>query len=251
HVDGRVDPVKDIEIVKTELLLADLETLEKRKLKAEKAAKAGDRTAARAMEVYHVVEDALGRGIPVHTLSLGGEAEAILKELHLLSAKKVLYVANVSEQVLREDGHYIKQVKEMAAKEGARVVVICGDLEAEMAELPLEERQAFLADLGLEESGLVKLIREGYALLGLITFYTTVGPELRAWTIPQGTRAPQAAGKIHSDMERGFIRAEIINFTEFVSAGGMLPAREKGWIRSEGKDYVIRDGDIALFRFNV
>lgn len=251
HIDGRVDPVKDIDIVKTELILADLETLERRKVRAEKAVKAGDRVAVRAMEIYRVVEDALSRGIPVHSLSLGAEADSILKDLHLLSAKKVLYVANVSETVLRENGSYIRQVEEIAKSEGSRAIVICGDLEAEMAELPPEERQAFLDDLGLEESGLVKLINEGYALLGLITFYTTVGPELRAWTVPQGTRAPQAAGKIHSDMEKGFIRAEIINFTEFVSAGGMHQAREKGVIRSEGRDYLIKDGDIALFRFNV
>jgi len=251
HMDGTIDPARDIEIVKTELLLADLETLERRIAKTEKAAKAGDRAAAKSLEVYAALKDALGRGLPAYSLSLGGEAGETLKDLHLLTAKKVLYVANVSEKELRGGGTYIEKVRQVAARDGAGMVVICGDLEAEMAELDPEERQAFLEDLGLEESGLVKLIREGYSLLDLITFYTTVGPELRAWTIPRGTRAPQAAGKIHSDMERGFIRAEIIHFDEFMAAGGMAQAKEKGLIRSEGKDYEIKDGDIALFRFNV
>jgi ribosome-binding ATPase YchF (GTP1/OBG family) len=175
----------------------------------------------------------------------------VLKDLHLLTAKKVLYVANVSEAVLKGEHFYIQAVKDIADKEGSAVITIGGDLEAEMTELALEERTAFLADLGLHESGLEKLIGEGYKLLGLITFYTTVGPELRAWTIPRGTRAPMAAGKIHTDMERGFIRAEILHYADFLAVDGIIQARERGLIRSEGKDYQLRDGDIVLFRFNV
>jgi ribosome-binding ATPase YchF (GTP1/OBG family) len=203
------------------------------------------------MDSIRIFQDALGRGIPCRNLSLGEEKSAVLKDLHLLTDKKVLYVANVSEAVLKGEHDYIKAVKEIAAKEGSSVITICGDLEAEMTELTVDERTAFLADLGLQESGLEKLIREGYKLLGLITFYTTVGPELRAWTIPRGTRAPTAAGKIHTDMERGFIRAEILHFTDFLTVDSIAKAREKGLVRSEGKEYQLRDGDIVLFRFNV
>ena len=251
HVDGMVDPVRDIEIINTELMLADLETLEKRLSVIDKKTKAGDKSAAHDMESIRVLQDALGRGIPCRNLSLGAEKSSIMKALHLLTDKKVLYVANVSEAVLKGEHGYIQKVKEIAEKEGSSVITICGDLEAEITELAVDERTAFLADLGLHESGLEQLIREGYKLLGLITFYTTVGPELRAWTIPQGTRAPMAAGKIHTDMERGFIRAEILHYTDFLTVDSMAQARDRGLIRSEGKDYQLRDGDIVLFRFNV
>lgn len=251
HMYGSIDPVRDIEIVTTELILADLETLGRRIPRTEKAARAGDRTAAKQLEVYRMMEDVLNRGIPVHTLKLDEEERVFLKDLHLLTAKKVLYVANVSERDLKEKSPYVEQIREIALREGAKLIVICGDLEAEMVELPPEDRKAFLEDMGLEESGLVKLIREGYELLNLITFYTTVGTELRAWTIPQGTKAPQAAGKIHSDMEKGFIRAEIIHYNDFIKTTGMTQAREKGLIRSEGKEYIMKDGDIALFKFHV
>jgi hypothetical protein len=168
-----------------------------------------------------------------------------------LTDKKVLYTANVSEAVLKGAQGYVSAMEEVAAREGALVITICGDMEAEIVELPPEERAVFLEDLGLRESGLEKLIRAGYDLLGLITFYTTVGTELRAWTIPRGTRANQAAGKIHSDMERGFIRAEILHFEDFKAVGNIAVAREKGLVRSEGRDYQINDGDIVVFRFNV
>ncbi|HAJ26466.1 MAG TPA: redox-regulated ATPase YchF [Syntrophus sp. (in: bacteria)] len=251
HVDGMVDPVRDIEIINTELMLADLETIEKRLSVIEKKTKAGDKSAAHEIDSMRVLQNALGRGIPCRNFSLEGEKSAALKDLHLLTAKKVLYVANVSEAVLKGDQGYIREVKAIAEKEGSSVITICGDLEAEIAELAADERIVFLAELGLQESGLEQLIREGYKLLGLITFYTTVGPELRAWTIPEGTRAPMAAAKIHSDMERGFIRAEILHYGDFLAVDSIAHARERGLIRSEGKDYQLRDGDIVLFRFNV
>ncbi len=251
HVDGMVDPTRDIEIINTELMLADLETLEKRLSAIDKKVKVGDKSAAHDVESIRILRDSLGRGIPCRNLSLGEGKSAGVKDLHLLTYKKVLYVANVSEEVLKGDQSYIQEVKGIAEKEGSSLITICGDLEAEITELAVDERTAFLADLGLHESGLEKLIREGYKLLGLITFYTTVGPELRAWTIPHGTRAPMAAGKIHTDMERGFIRAEILHYDDFLAVDNINQARERGLIRSEGKDYEIKDGDIVLFRFNV
>jgi GTP-binding protein YchF len=251
HVDGSVDPARDIGIVNTELLLADLETVGKRFSKVEKQVRTGDKNAMGELQLCRTLQDALGKEIPARKISVDEESSRIMRDLHLLTAKKVLYVANVSEEVLRRGDGYISGVKVLADAEGSKVVTICGDLEAEMMEIPEDERKVFLADLGLEESGLEKLIRAGYELLGLITFYTTVGPELRAWTIPRGTKAPEAAGKIHSDMERGFIRAEVVHYDDFVKAGNLTAAKEKGCVHSEGKDYLIRDGDMVLFRFNV
>ncbi|OQB76469.1 MAG: Ribosome-binding ATPase YchF [Bacteroidetes bacterium ADurb.Bin123] len=251
HVDGLVDPVRDIEIVNTELLLADLETIDKRLLSVEKRVKTGDREAGQTLEFLRMIKDTLGRGIPCRNLVPTEEHTEVRKDLHLLTDKKVLYTANVSEAVLKGAQGYVSAMEEVAAREGALVITICGDMEAEIVELPPEERAVFLEDLGLRESGLEKLIRAGYDLLGLITFYTTVGTELRAWTIPRGTRANQAAGKIHSDMERGFIRAEILHFEDFKAVGNIAVARDKGLVRSEGRDYQIKDGDIVVFRFNV
>ena len=251
HVDGLVDPVRDIEIVNIELLLADLETIDKRLLSVEKRVKTGDREAGQTLEFLRMIKDTLGRGIPCRNLVPTEEHTEVRKDLHLLTDKKVLYTANVSEAVLKGAQGYVSAMEEVAAREGALVITICGDMEAEIVELPPEERAVFLEDLGLRESGLEKLIRAGYDLLGLITFYTTVGTELRAWTIPRGTRANQAAGKIHSDMERGFIRAEILHFEDFKAVGNIAVARDKGLVRSEGRDYQIKDGDIVVFRFNV
>jgi len=251
HIYGPIDPARDIEIINMELILADLDTLEKRIAKTDKIAKAGDKEARKAMSVYPRFTDALKRGIPARNVPVQDNEREILDEAHLLTSKKVLYVANVSEKVLKEDGPYIAKVREMAAKEGSGVVVICGDLEMEIAKLDRMERKEFLEDLGLKESGLQQLIREGCALLDLITFYTTVGPELRAWTIRKGTKAPQAAGKIHTDMERGFIRAEVLHYGDFIRSGGIAPAKEKGLMHFQGKDYEIIDGDIVYFRFNV
>jgi len=250
HVDGTINPVRDIDIINTELILADLETLEKRMEKMESLVKTGDKSLRKMLDIYAQYHDALCRGTAARNIPLEEDRD-ILDELRLLTSKKVLYVANVSENVLKGKADYIQKVERHAEKEDAKVIVICGDIEAEMTMLSKEERQEFLEDLGLHESGLHQLIRYGYDLLGLITFYTTVGPELRAWTIPRGTKAPKAAGKIHSDMERGFIRAEILHYDDFVKLGGLIPAKDKGLLRSEGKGYVISDGDIVLFRFNV
>ena len=251
HLDGDVDPERDIGIVNMELVLADLETVERRLQKAEKMAKTGDKNAAQELHFYRCLRDALGKGIPARKTPVEEEFKELMRELHLLTAKKMLYVANVSEDVLRKGNGYIRQVEDCAKRDDFPSIVICGDLEAEMTELPEDERAAFLKDLGLDESGLDKLIRSGYSMLDLITFYTTVGPELRAWTVQAGTRAPRAAGKIHSDMERGFIRAEVVHYDDFINAGSLQAAKEKGFLHSEGKDYQIRDGDIVLFRFNV
>jgi GTP-binding protein YchF len=251
HIYGAVDPARDIEIVNTELIIADLETVEKRIAKVERLAKTGDKHARKEFNICLHIKDILARGTPARKSIFSSDEEHILRDLHLLTVKKILYVANVSEAVLKGDNDYIQNVESIAQREGSKVIVICGDLEAEIADLPKDERREFLCDLGLQESGLQKLIREGYDLLGLITFYTTVGTELRAWTIPCGTKAPAAAGKIHGDMERGFIRAEIIHYDEFIKIGGMVKAKEQGLIRSEGKDYILVDGDIACFRFNV
>lgn len=254
HVGGAVDPPRDREIVNTELILADLDTVERRLEKTERLAKVGDKDARKATLLLTRLRNALGRGLPARSLipeGEHGEDEALRRELHLLTDKPVLYVANVSESMLKAPFPTVEALEQAAAREGSRVVAICGDMEAEIAELPPEERRGFLDDMGLAEPGLAKLIRAGYDLLNLITFYTTVGPELRAWTIPRGTPAPQAAGRIHTDMERGFIRAEILHYDDFLAAGGIAPAREKGLLRSEGKSYRMMDGDIALFRFSV
>jgi len=251
HIYGPIDPARDIEIINMELILADLDTLAKRIAKTDKVIRTGDKTARKALDVYRRFTDTLGRGIPARNVPVQDDEQEILDEAHLLTSKKVLYVANVSEKVLKEDGPYIAKVREVAAKEGSGVVAICGDLEMEIAKLDRTERKDFLEDLGLKESGLQQLIREGYALLDLITFYTTVGPELRAWTIRKGTKAPQAAGKIHTDMEKGFIRAEVLRYEEFIRAGSIAQAREKGLLHFQGKEYEIADGDIVYFRFNV
>ncbi|HVO66827.1 MAG TPA: redox-regulated ATPase YchF [Syntrophales bacterium] len=251
HMYGSVDPARDIEIINTELIIADIETLEKRITKVERLAKSGDKLARKEYDIYHRTKNALGKGIPARKFSPYEDEEIIFRDLQLLTSKKVLYVANVSESDLKTGSTYIQKIEEIAKLEGAKVIVICGDMEAEITELPKEEQKEFLNELGLRESGLQKLIREGYDLLGLITFYTTVGPELRAWTIPKGTKASSAAGKIHSDMEKGFIKAEIIHFNDFTRLGSLSSARESGLIRFEGKDYIIADGDIAYFRFHV
>jgi GTP-binding protein YchF len=251
HIYGPVDPTRDIEIINAELILADLETVEKRIAKAERLAKTGDKLQRRELDLCRRIEENLGRGIAARSVPVSEDEREIIRDLHLLTAKKVLYVANVSESVLKGGSEYVQRMEELARREDAGVITICGDMEAEITELEVNERKEFLADLGLEESGLQKLIKAGYVMLDLITFYTTVGPELRAWTVQKGTKAPEAAGKIHSDMERGFIRAEIVSYEDFMSAGGLAAAKEGGLVRIEGKEYIIKDGDIVYFRFNV
>jgi GTP-binding protein YchF len=250
HVYATLDPKRDIEIVQTELILADLQTVEKRLSKDSHQAKVGDKKAAAEVPVLKAIQDRLGKGLPAAGLTFNEEGQRILHSLELLTAKPVFYVANASEKELKER-RWISRVQELAAREKAPVVVICGDLEAEMAELSAKEREEFLRELGLSEPSLNQLIRAGYGLLNLITFYTTVGPELRAWTVPRGTHVPQAAGKIHTDMERGFIRAEVISFQDFSAAGSMALAKEKGILRVEGRDYIVQDGDILYIRFHV
>jgi ribosome-binding ATPase len=233
------------------LILADLQTVENRMAKAEKAHRVGLKEAGLEVEVCREAQTVLNQGGRAGTLHLTGEREALFSDLHLLTAKPVFYVANVDQKELREEGACLKSMMDWIQKERSKVVVICGDLEAELAELKEEEREEFRGELGLEGSSLERLIQVGYEILGLVTFYTTVSLELRAWTVPKETPAPKAAGKIHSDMERGFIRAEVISYADFVACGSEHSAREKGLLRSEGKDYSIRDGDIVHFRFNV
>jgi GTP-binding protein YchF len=251
HDFGSLDPLRDIEIINTELILADLQTLERRIAKTEKMHRVGAKEATLELEVYHDVQTVLNQGHRAGILRLIGEKETIFLDLHLLTAKPVFYITNVDQEELKGRGSCLKAIQEWSQKEKHKVVIICGDLEAELAELKEEEREEFRRELGLEGSSLERLIQVGYEILSLVTFYTTVSSELRAWTISSGTSAPKAAGKIHSDMERGFIRAEVLPFSDFITCGSEHVAREKGLLRSEGKDYLIRDGDIVHFRFNV
>lgn len=253
HVEGSIGPVRDIETINMELILADMETMERRIDRTRKLLKTQDKKVQEELNVLEKVQQALEAGMVARALEYTPEEWEIVKTLNILTAKPVLYAANVSEEDLTagEDNPKVKEVREYAAKENAEVVVICAKIEAEIAELPEEEKGPFLEDLGLEESGLDKLIRAGYKLLGLITYFTAGVQEVRAWTIKQGTKAPQAAGKIHTDIERGFIRAEVTAYDDLVACGSQNAAKEKGLMRLEGKDYVVQDGDVIYFRFNV
>ena len=253
HVAGSVDPVRDIEIINTELCLADLESVDKRLQRIAQLAKSGDKDARIEAPILEKVSAALGDAIPVRAQDLTEDELEILKDLTLLTAKKSLYVANVGEDEVSDysGNEFVKQVEDYAAKEGSGVVVVSARIESEIAELSDEEATAFLADLGLEESGLTKLIKASYSLLGLINYFTAGEMEARAWTIVEGTKAPQAAGKIHSDIEKGFIRAEIVSFDDLEACGSQNAAKEKGLVRLEGKDYIMKDGDVTHFRFNV
>jgi ribosome-binding ATPase len=255
HVLGGVDPVRDREVVNTELALADLATVERRLDRTRKKAKSGEREAQREVVVLERVFALLAEGRPAREVEVTPEERPILRSFHLLTAKPVLYLANVAEGDLPdgEGNAHLDRLREVLAREepGAEVVPVCSAIEAELSELPDEERAEFLADLGLAEPGLHRLIRGTYRLLGLITFFTAGEKEARAWTVRDGARAPEAAGVIHSDFERGFIRAETIGFEEFERVGSLKAAREQGVMRSEGKEYPVRDGDIMLFRFNV
>lgn len=254
HVEGSIDPLRDIEIINTELCLADLDSIEKRLDRVSRTAKSGSKEAIAEMAVLEKVKDSVENAVPARQVELDEDERALIKELNLLTMKPTLYVANVSEDeaaTADTDNEYVQQVKEYAAKEHAGVVVISAEVEAEIAELDKAEAKEFLNDLGLEESGLDKLIKAAFSLLGLMTFLTAGPDECRAWTIKVGTKAPQAAGKIHTDIERGFIRAEIVSFDDLVAAGSVAAAREKGQVRVEGKDYVMQDGDVTNFRFNV
>jgi ribosome-binding ATPase len=250
HVSGSVNPLRDIGVIETELMLADLETLERRKQKTEKKVRAGDKKAAFEVEFITRLMALLDKGQWLGNLSYTPEERLILNECQLLAAKPVLFVANVSENQ-NADAMMVNTVRDFAGQRSARVVTICGQLEAELSTLPDEERADFLREMGLTESGLVRLTREAYALLDLITFFTAGETESRAWPIPKEMKAPQAAGKIHSDMERGFIRAEVYHYDDLLACGSEAKVKEKGLFRLEGKDYVIKEADVVYFRFNV
>jgi len=251
HVDGSVDPLRDIEVIQTELNLSDLETIEKRILRTQKQAKSGDKQMQAELAVLEKVRDELNDGRPARAVELNSSERSILAGLHLITAQPVLYVANVAEDDLEGQHPFVQKVREYADTEGAEFVTICGCIEAEIAELDAEEKQEFLSDLGLDESGLDRMIHAGYRLLGLITYFTAGVKEVRAWTVTDGSRAPQAAGVIHTDFEKGFIRAEVTAYNDYVVCGGESGAKEKGLLRLEGKDYIVKDGDIMHFRFNV
>ena len=252
HVEGSTDPLRDIGIIDIELIMADVEMVERRIDKAQKAAK-GDKKFLREVEVFSALRDWLNDGNSARSYQCDEEDKALIATSELLSLKPIIYAANLDEDGFADYKNvpYYNQVADRAAREGAQVIPVCAKLEAEIAELDGEEKAMFLADLGVNESGLDRLIKASYALLGLISYLTSGEDECRAWTIVSGTKAPQAAGKIHSDFERGFIRAEVIAFDDLMQVGNMVAAKEKGLIRSEGKEYVVKDGDIILFRFNV
>lgn len=254
HVDGSVDPLRDIETINLELILSDIEILDRRIVKTTKALKA-DKSLASELEILNSIATTLADSKCVRTMDFTEEEQEFVNSLNLLTSKPVIYAANVSEDDLADDGatnNYVSKVKEFATSEKAEVVVVCAQIEAEISELESDdEKKEFLETLGLEQSGLDKLIKSSYSLLGLMSFLTAGEQEVRAWTIKVGTKAPQAAGKIHSDIERGFIRAEIVNYDDLVKCGSVAHAREKGLVRLEGKDYIMQNGDVVNFRFNV
>jgi GTP-binding protein YchF len=250
HVAGRIDPLEDIEIINTELALADLESVEKALTRAEKAAKAQDKEAIKAREVIRRVRDALNAGKPARSLAVDETERPIVRDLQLLTWKPVLYIANVEEGGF-DNNPMLDSVQALAADEGAQVVAVCAAIEAEISQLEDAARAEFLAELGLSEPGLDRVIRAGYSLLGLQTYFTAGEKEVRAWTVKKGATAPQAAGVIHTDFERGFIRAEVIAFDDYVALKGEQGAKEAGKLRLEGKEYLVREGDVMHFRFNV
>jgi hypothetical protein len=250
HVAGRINPVHDIEIINTELLLADLAAAEKGLDRAEKQARTGKKEDAARRDLLARLRDHLGAGNPARTFSVPEEHRAAVQELFLLTAKPVMYVANVDEKGLGGNA-FVEQVRELARGDGSEVVVVCAAIEAEIAQLDEADKKAFLDDLGLEEPGLNRVIRAGYRLLGLQTFFTAGPKEVRAWTVHRGATAPEAAGEIHTDFQKGFIRAEVIAFDDYIKGNGEQGAREAGRLRLEGKEYVVAEGDVMHFRFNV
>lgn len=253
HVSGKVDPISDIETINLELILADVESVEKRLDRSRKSLKGGDKKIVAEVEFLERIKEALYNDQPARSVEVSEEEALLIRDLHLLTMKKMVYAANVSEaEAANADGNpYVQQVREFAVKEGAEVVAISAKVESEIAELEGEDKEMFLEELGLSESGLNRLIRAAYKLLGLYTYFTAGVQEVRAWTIRKGMKAPQAAGVIHTDFERGFIRAEVVSYDDLVAAGSMNAAKEKGQLRLEGKEYVVSDGDVMHFRFNV
>ena len=253
HVDGSIGAARDIETINLELIFSDLEILDRRIDRAKKAVK-GDKSLQKEVDFFENLKTHLENGKSARSYDFSDEEREMLHDTPLLSNKPVIYAANLSEKDFSngvENNEQYKAVEQIAKEEHAEVLPICAQIEAEMADLPDEEKELFLADMNLESSGLARIIKTGYRLLGLISFLTAGTPEVRAWTITKGTKAPQAAGKIHTDFEKGFIRAEIVGFDDLISCGSMANAKEKGLVRLEGKDYVMQDGDVTLFRFNV
>jgi len=253
HVEGAVDPVRDIETIQIELALADLSTVERRREKAQKNLKSGDKIARQELDVLDKIQPALEQGRSARTVTLTDDEKAVARNFFLLTTKPTIYAANVEESALTDltDNPKVNAVREIAAKEAAECVAICAQLEADLVALPPEERVDYLKSLNVDTSGVDQLIKSAYHLLGLMSFLTAGEKEVRAWTIPQGTRAQTAAGTIHSDIERGFIRAEIVSYNDLIAAGSYATAREKGLLRLEGKDYIMQEGDVVHFRFNV
>lgn len=253
HVSGGVNPLSDIETIELELIFADQDSVQRRIERQRKAAKSGDKKAQEEVAVLERLNEAFDHGKPARSVELSDDEKLVVRDMHLLTIKPVLYVANVAEDEVAnaEENEHVKKVREYAAAEGAEVVVISAKVESEIAELEGEDKQMFLEELGLQESGLDRLIKQAYKLLGLITYFTAGVQEVRAWTIRRGYKAPQAAGVIHTDFEKGFIRAETVAYDDLVKYGSMNAAKEAGKVRLEGKDYVVQDGDIMHFRFNV
>ncbi len=250
HVDGSVDPIRDIETINLELVLADLETVNKRIDRAAKLAK-GDKKYLQEEDTFKKVREVLEQGKPARILELTDEEKEIIKDAFLLTMKQILYVANISESEIGTENEYVKKVREYAEKENSAVIPLCVKIEEELSSLEGEEKQEMLEAMGLDESGLDKVIKKSYDLLGLMSFLTAGKKEVRAWTIKKGTKAPQAAGKIHTDFERGFIKAEIVSYDDLIKEGSYQKAKEAGLVRLEGKDYVMQNGDIVEFKFNV
>ena len=253
HVDGSIDPIRDIETINLELVFADLETVNKRLERAKKLLK-GDKSYQAEIDLLEKVKETLEQGRPARILELSDEEKEIIKDSFLLTMKPILYVTNVSENEISEDNEYVKKVREYAKNENAKVIKLCVKIEEELSGLEDDDKKEMLEALGLEESGLDKVIKKSYDLLGLMSFLTAGEPEVRAWTIKKNTKAtkaPEAAGKIHSDIQRGFIRAEVVSYDDLIKLGSLNEAKEKGLVRSEGKDYIMQDGDVVLFRFNV
>nr|WP_300408929.1 redox-regulated ATPase YchF [uncultured Ruminococcus sp.] len=253
HVEGSVDPARDIETIDIELILSDVEMVTRKIDRLKKALK-GDKSLQPQIDFFEEVLDTLNKGKSARTVETTEEQEEWLKEVALLTTKPIIYAANMSEDDFTngiQDNKMLQTVRDIASEEHAAVLPICAQIEMDIVDMDKEEKELFLSDLGLEESGLDRLIKECYSLLGLISYLTAGKPEVRAWTITKGTKAPQAAGKIHTDFERGFIRAEVVAYDDLIENGGMTACKEKGLVRSEGKDYVMKDGDVVLFRFNV
>lgn len=252
HVDGGADPERDINTIDIELILSDLEIMEKRLDKTRKMMKGGDKSFQAELDLFEKIYDCLSEEKPARILELDDEEKLLAKDLQLITMKPVLFCANIAEDdISNEDNDYVKTVKRIASETDSEVVVISARIEEELSQLDADDREAFLEELGIQSAGLDKMIKASYKLLGLISYLTAGPTEVRAWTIKNGTKAPQAAGKIHSDFERGFIRAEVVAFEDLKNSGTYAAAREKGLVRSEGKEYVMKDGDVVLFRFNV